>query len=316
MSYNFTHIREFKFWVQKVLPLTYDDSLSYLEVLAKVVEYLNTSIEELNKMGDAVEYLNNLGESWDARLKAIEDNMSAFQSDINAKIAEQDGKIEAQNIRIDAQDARIAAAIDELKIEIKAQLDLAKAELTQIINEQLSVFADMLEKNNGTLKRWVEDRLEEFKQDIPTFEDVIVVDPTTGELVDIQTALNHIYASGRVSFGALTVFEWIRMGLSWDDIRAHMVYSMPQGITIEQMNREARSLILKNWEKLHSVHDMISGLYNTVKSQINLLASITANAGSFTWGEIDTADIDIDTFTTYNKTCYNIAWNSNSWLGV
>lgn len=316
MAYNFTHIREFRFWVQKVLPLTYDDSLSYLEVLAKVVEYLNTTIEEVNKMGDAVEYLNDLGEGWDARLKAIEDSIASFQSDINAKILEQDGKIEAQNIRIDEQDARITAAIDELKIEIRAQIDLAKAELTQIINEQLSVFADMLEDNNETLKRWVEDRLEEFKQEIPTFEDVIVVDPTTGELVDIQTALNHIYSSGRLSFGALTVFEWIRMGLSWNDIERRMVYSMPQGITIEQMNREARSLILKPWEKLHAIHDIISGLYNTVKSQINLLAGITANAGTLTWGEIDAADIDIDTFTGYNKTCYNVAWNSNSWLGL
>ena len=32
---------EFKFWCQKVLPLVYDDSLSYYEVLCKVVAYLN-----------------------------------------------------------------------------------------------------------------------------------------------------------------------------------------------------------------------------------------------------------------------------------
>lgn len=34
----------FKFWCQKVLPLVYDDSLSYYEVLCKVVKYINDLI--------------------------------------------------------------------------------------------------------------------------------------------------------------------------------------------------------------------------------------------------------------------------------
>lgn len=35
----------FKFWCQKVLPLVYDDSLSYYEVLCKVVKYINDLID-------------------------------------------------------------------------------------------------------------------------------------------------------------------------------------------------------------------------------------------------------------------------------
>ena len=35
----------FRFWCQKVLPLVYDDSLSYYEVLCKVVDYINKLIE-------------------------------------------------------------------------------------------------------------------------------------------------------------------------------------------------------------------------------------------------------------------------------
>ncbi len=34
-----------KFWCYKVLPLVYDDSLSYYEVLCKVVKYINELIE-------------------------------------------------------------------------------------------------------------------------------------------------------------------------------------------------------------------------------------------------------------------------------
>ena len=36
----------FKFWCYKVLPLVYDDSLSYYEVLCKVVDYINKLIEQ------------------------------------------------------------------------------------------------------------------------------------------------------------------------------------------------------------------------------------------------------------------------------
>ena len=35
----------FKFWCHKVLPLVYDNSLSYYEVLCKVVDYVNNLIE-------------------------------------------------------------------------------------------------------------------------------------------------------------------------------------------------------------------------------------------------------------------------------
>lgn len=34
----------FKFWCMKVIPLVYDDSLSYYEVLCKVVKYINDLI--------------------------------------------------------------------------------------------------------------------------------------------------------------------------------------------------------------------------------------------------------------------------------
>lgn len=35
----------FRFWCFKVLPLVYDDSLSYYEILCKIVDYINNLIE-------------------------------------------------------------------------------------------------------------------------------------------------------------------------------------------------------------------------------------------------------------------------------
>ena len=50
-------MRLFRFWCQKVLPLVYDDSLSYYEVLCKVVDYLNHIITDQNAMVDDLEGL-------------------------------------------------------------------------------------------------------------------------------------------------------------------------------------------------------------------------------------------------------------------
>lgn len=53
------NLKSFRMWCQKVLPLVYDDSLSYYEVLCKVVTCLNNVIEGTNGVIDEVEGLRN-----------------------------------------------------------------------------------------------------------------------------------------------------------------------------------------------------------------------------------------------------------------
>lgn len=58
MSNSF-HIKPIKFWCQKVLPLVYDDSLSYYELLCKVVNYLNNIIKTQNLTIDKIQEMQN-----------------------------------------------------------------------------------------------------------------------------------------------------------------------------------------------------------------------------------------------------------------
>lgn len=48
-------IKNFKFWCQKVLPLVYDNSLSYYEILCKVVHYLNHVIDDMNQIPEYID---------------------------------------------------------------------------------------------------------------------------------------------------------------------------------------------------------------------------------------------------------------------
>jgi hypothetical protein len=51
---NFTEVKPLCYWVQHVLPLVYDDSLSYMELLGKVTKKLNDLIVNNNKLPDFI----------------------------------------------------------------------------------------------------------------------------------------------------------------------------------------------------------------------------------------------------------------------
>lgn len=47
---EYTELRPFRYWCQKVMPLVYDDSLSYYELLCKVVDYLNKTMHDVDTL--------------------------------------------------------------------------------------------------------------------------------------------------------------------------------------------------------------------------------------------------------------------------
>ena len=74
----FERVKTFKFWCQKVLPLVYDDSISYYEVLCKVVDYINALIETdneifatLNKMKADITVLQNWVDNFDNNVEVM-----------------------------------------------------------------------------------------------------------------------------------------------------------------------------------------------------------------------------------------------------
>ena len=72
-SMDIKPLHHFRFWCQKVLPLVYDDSLSYYEVLCKVVNYINNLIDTNNQI---IEYVDELK----AELKVVQDWIDNFDT--------------------------------------------------------------------------------------------------------------------------------------------------------------------------------------------------------------------------------------------
>ncbi len=79
------NIKPFKFWCQKVLPLAYDDSISYYELLCKVVDFLNDAFDELENITSDLDSLKNGFEELKKYVDTYFDNLD-LQNVIDDKI--------------------------------------------------------------------------------------------------------------------------------------------------------------------------------------------------------------------------------------
>lgn len=70
---TYTPLKSFRFWCYKILPLVYDDSLSYYEVLCRVVDYINQLIQQDKDFADDIEAL-------EADLKTVQDWIDNFDT--------------------------------------------------------------------------------------------------------------------------------------------------------------------------------------------------------------------------------------------
>lgn len=75
-------LKTFSFWCQSVLPVVYDESLSYYELLCKVVDYINNIIDDLKLEGSEIEELKQ-------EVAAIQNKLDTFGTSYAEEIIKQ-----------------------------------------------------------------------------------------------------------------------------------------------------------------------------------------------------------------------------------
>jgi len=156
---GYSGIGAFRFWCQTALPLTYDDSLSYYELLNKVVSYLNHTIEDLT----AVE----------SNTSALAEAYNKLQKYVNDYFDDLDVKAELRNV-LDAmaEDGTLDALLDPLvenqlpgvvdeKIDavVAEQIDDAVAgQIDESVADQLPALVDA--GIPGEVSDWLEENVD------------------------------------------------------------------------------------------------------------------------------------------------------------
>lgn len=142
---KYIDLQPFQAWVQQSLPAVYDDSLSYTDLLAKMLAYLNNLVANNNALStdvtNAINYINNFFESTYFQGK-VDDKLNRMASDgtlsrliqplFDAYKVQIDSEISNQNSKISNQNSKI----NNIKIEVDGKVSNQDSKINAIQTEQ------------------------------------------------------------------------------------------------------------------------------------------------------------------------------------
>ncbi len=148
-------IDKLKYWCYNILPLVYDDSLTFNEFLCKVNAKLNEVIDSTNGLLDAWDtYKNDIDAAFgeytaglDKKFDKLSDKMSAdflrykdiVNDEIRDEFAKQEQRLTAQDDKISAQDTQITAISDKVNSFI-AEYNKTIAQIPAMVVDAVNVW--------------------------------------------------------------------------------------------------------------------------------------------------------------------------------
>ena len=202
---NYNDITPLKFWCQKILPLSYDDSLSYYETLCRFADKVNELIERLNIYED--EYK-----------KYIDEQVSSLKSYID----EQDyaTKIVLEQ-KMDNLKNQTEEKITELRLQLVQTLDDVNAKIAEY-SEALNKLETFVINDQNRQDIYFKNLLDEFYNKIWNLIDQytnMIYNPTNGMITSIEQAINDIWNLLRYQAMNCIEFEWLNYDCDkWDSI--------------------------------------------------------------------------------------------------
>lgn len=309
------------FKCHKILPLVYDESLSYYEVLCKVAKSVNETIDAVNNLNDNVSDINSRVNQLTDELNAIANEINNFEAEINGKFDELVIRIEAElGEKFEDYDRQFA----ELKEETQAELlelqnemnnfmqftfPQFEADIRQAIEEELANIYQNFDSLEDELKTYIYNELQKILEQIPEITTVWVIDPTTGELGDIQSVINNFYNVLR--YFALTADEFDALGMTVDELEHIVVNGIPRGLTCLEWDMYAKLFINVDKDK-DKVSDYLDGNLVDLERNVDINNMLLKESGCYECEEFDDVGGDCDTIDGLNISAHRWDWFSNN----
>lgn len=254
---DYKDLGAFRFWCQKILPMVYDDSLSYYETLGKLTNYLNDVIGNLNTMGVDVTNLHQAYVMLQGWVNHYFDNLDV-QNEINNKLntMASDGSLsvlirpmfDAYKVQIDTDIAGQNASIAELMQAngvLSARMDtftslpegsttgdaeiadarvgyngVTYSSLGKTVREQFSLVQRELDKNELISKNLF--NLSTFRRGTTVNKGNFGENPTWGCSDYIPIKPNTPYTMSYGWIQAIDFFDSDKQYISFDQVDSHM----------------------------------------------------------------------------------------------
>lgn len=202
---NYNDITPLKFWCQKILPLSYDDSLSYYETLCRFADKVNELIDRMNIYEE--EYKDYVDEQVSFLKTYIDEQDNATKTVLEIKMENLKNETERQ--------------MNELKLKLQQTLDDVNNKLAEY-SESLVRLYDFVVSDQNRQDIYFKNVLEEFYHKIWSLIDQytnIIYNPTNGQLTTVEQAINDIWNILRYQAINCIEFEWLGYSCDkWDSI--------------------------------------------------------------------------------------------------
>lgn len=303
------------FWSQQVLPFVYDDSLSYLEQVYKVSEKLNEVISATSTaLDETKEYVDNQDNATNASLDEVDQREQQHYNELKQDVA---NAITTSKAYTDERYGALAAAFDE---KLNTGFAGIKAELFEELSEQLNIPLDELKEQFVALQVLVSQQYEqlvkmirdgdaatqsycmaliaELEAKIPEITSVQVVDPTTGQITDIQTALDRVFYVLRCC--SLTAGEYDRLYLTAADYDR-------EKLTALQYDIQARHFLYPYFQ-VWKMSSPFTGEFVNVRQVVGDLTELHRTSG-ITARQYDDYDLTATEYDNLHLTAYVYSWD-------
>lgn len=275
-------IRRFPY-CQKVLPATYDDSLSYYESICKLVTKMNEIITELNAIDP------------ESILKLVDDRVDERLVDLNRQM---------QNLtdRVNQVMGSVTSALEKYNNEITMEMHRQLTEMTVLLSTQLAALRIYVNNQDNMILSELRYQIELLKNQLPDLTTVYVYSPFSSQIVDIQTAINEIWDNIKVY--SLTADEY-------DDMKWTAEQYDGFQLTAYQYDYYSRRFIWK--DPNFYMTDAWTGEQIHTKEELDKLATLH-KVNSLRAGQYDALAFTVSQYELNSFTAEEYDWNSKNYL--
>ena len=177
-------ISPFRYWCQQTLPLTFDDSLSYMELLSKVIKHLNDCVADVATAEQDIINLHNAFVQLQGYVNEYFQNLNV-QSEVDHKIDEMVENGTFDQLLDPIVGSQIAGVVaDQIGDVVAGQIgDVVAGQIGDVVEEQLPVVV------NQQLETVVGEQVTEWLEEN--------IDPTTMPVVDPTLSIHGAAADAK-----------------------------------------------------------------------------------------------------------------------
>lgn len=179
-----------RYYLNRAIPLAFDESMSYLEMICALLDSINKTIDIVNKHSEFIE-------NYEDNLKDLQTQITDLQNRLDSLLDDVDNKL------------------DDFKVIIDEEIEDLSNNLNALINENFNVLKNYVDDKDAILL----DKIENI-----SIDSIILRDPTTGLRSNIQVVINNLYNTANTDGITASEFDALELTAQGFDLKQITAY--------------------------------------------------------------------------------------------